>query len=82
MYAARTIGADRGKEVVAAETDKGIFEFAAIACEEDCARARSIAYAEYVALLEDWTKGGCGKRVIVAFITAGVVGDGVTAQAG
>lgn len=82
MYAARAICANRGKEIITAETNKGIFELAAIACEEDSACAGTIADAEYITLFEDGAKGGCGKRVVVTFIAVGMVCDGVTADAG
>ena len=82
MHAARAVSANRGKEVIAAEADEGIFELAAIASEEDGAGAGSIPDTEDIALFQDWTKGGGGKRVVVAFVTIGMVCDGVTAHAG
>jgi len=75
MYTARTVCTYGGKKIPFSEADESILHFATVACEKDSARARSIAYAENVPLLEPRAKRGGSEGVVVRFIARRMVSD-------
>jgi hypothetical protein len=75
MYPGRTIRADGGEEVERLETVCNVVEFLAVACEEYCTRARTVADANDVALDEGGAVGCPGKGLIIAAVTSGGVCD-------
>lgn len=50
MNLGSAISAYGGKEIVPVESDKGVLVLLAVARKEDCTCARSVAYADYIAL--------------------------------
>lgn len=58
-----------------------VFEFFAVASEEDGARARAVADADYVALDVAGAVGGGGEGLVVAAVAGGGVGDAVAVVA-
>jgi len=75
MYTARTVCTYGGKEVPFSEADESVLHFATVACEEDSACARSIAYAKNVPLFEPRAKRGASEGVVVRFIARRVISD-------
>jgi len=82
MYAARAICTYGGKEVPFSEADESVLHFATVACEEDSACARSIAYAENVPLFEPRAKRAAGEGVVVRFIARRMISDREATMAG
>ena len=54
VYVARSVGSHCGEEVLRLEAMRNVFEFLAVAGEEDGARARPVSYPNNVALLIVW----------------------------
>ena len=74
--------ADRGEEVRVFQGMCYVFEFAAIAGEEDCPRTRAVADADDVADDVGRAVGGGGREGLVeAAVARGEVGDGCFVEA-
>lgn len=67
MNGAIRVGTDGREEIVLVESDERILEFLSVPGEKDCAGARTVSDAEYVAFGEGWAVGcGC-ERVGMRF---------------
>lgn len=75
MYCAGAVGAEGGEEVEGFEPVDDVFEFFAVACEEDGAGARAVADPDNVALDVGGTVGGGVEGLIVAAPAGGCVCD-------
>lgn len=75
-----TVCTDGWEQVPPAETNKRVLHLAAVAGKEDGAGSRSIANTQHIALLDCGTKRGYCKRIIVRFVTVGVIGDRKSTQ--
>lgn len=64
MDSARPVGTDGGEEVLGAIVVSHIFQFLAVACEEDGAGSRSVAYTNNIALKE-WRPVWSGVKWLV-----------------
>jgi hypothetical protein len=78
VYAAGTIGAYRGEEVVTVESNEGILKFTTVSCEKDSPASRSVADTNDVPFLERRGQRRSRERVIVGLVTVGVISDGIS----
>lgn len=78
MYAAGSIGAYSGEEVVTVEPNKGILEFTTVSCEKDSATSWPIAHTNNISFLERRSQWRSCERVIVGLVTVGVISDGIS----
>ena len=77
MHLTRTIGADGREEILGFEPAVDVVKFFAVACEEDLAVARAVAYAYYVALHVVGGVRCAGEGLVVAAQTVGYVCEGL-----
>lgn len=73
MYLARTLSANRRKEVLRLETMCNIIELLAVASEKNCPSSRPVADSDNVALDISWSVSGGCKRLVVASVAVGSV---------
>ena len=82
MYAAGTIGANSGEEVVTVKSNKGILEFTTVSGEKDSPTPWPITHTDDVTFLERRGQRCSCERIIVGLVTVGVISDGVSRVTG
>ena len=69
MHTTWSIGADSWEEVLRFEAVGDVFEFLAVACEEDGASSWAVAAADDIALDVGWAIGLWGEGLIIAAVS-------------
>jgi len=82
VYAAGSIGAYSGEEVVTVKPNKGILEFSTVSGEKDSPTPWPIAHTDNVTFLERRGQRRSCEGVIVGLVAIGVISDGVSRVTG